>query len=264
MESFYIGAPGERLYCNLHFPRTRLVRDMGVLLCPPIGHEYYRTYRALVRLAEQLSDSGYTVMRFDYLGTGESEGPSGHARIQGWASDAGRAAARLQEVDTVNQVAMIGMRAGAVNAALAALELDLVKLLVMWEPTIPGDTYVAGLSQLHQQLLTDLERFPFQRDSRDSLISEYVGYVYGQPLLDDFRALDPAALIPDATQTIILCSTETESECEKALLESGKQVKQECLQHGGYGWREVRRVSETVVDPFANRKLAALLDEAAA
>lgn len=234
MKSFHADVDGEQLYCNLHLPAGRLVQGEGIVLCPPLGHEYYRAYRALARLADHLASRGHVVARFDYRGQGESSGNAGGYALQDHVRDAATIAAEVRRAGSLERIAWLGMRYGAVVAARAARE-DADSRVIFWEPLASGADWLRSLDALNRRVLGDLDRFADERSIADCAHTELVGYIYGSALLDDVRGFDAAA-VDDAS-----------------LLETRRD----------YGWEDERRIGEIIVDPAVNRAAEALFREAA-
>jgi uncharacterized protein len=92
-----------------------------VLLCNPFGEEAARAHRIYRVLATQLERSGYSVLRFDYSGTGDSMGESGDVSVIGWLDDIALAANELTLAVGARKLVAIGLRLGGTLAALAAL-----------------------------------------------------------------------------------------------------------------------------------------------
>ena len=111
---------GRRLFAWHHPPAGRLPRRWAVVLCPPLGYEHMSAYRTWRILAERLGFApDFDVLRLDYHGTGNSEGDAGEAHD---ASTAGFEASTrpLPKPGAwldVSQVALVGLRAGAIAGA---------------------------------------------------------------------------------------------------------------------------------------------------
>ena len=56
----------------LHTPPDGLARDTAVLLCPGILKDAMLAHCSWRLLADRLAEAGYTTLRFDYPGTGDS------------------------------------------------------------------------------------------------------------------------------------------------------------------------------------------------
>lgn len=144
MEAFYFG-PSETYLFGAFHPRQGMSRNEAIILCNPFGQEYLRAHKSIRRLAINLANLGYPVLRFDYRGTGDSAGDINGVSADQWVSDIGHAIQELQDVAAVPKVALIGLRLGALLAAKAATENDQVSRLVMWDPIVDGAAYVEGI-----------------------------------------------------------------------------------------------------------------------
>src|SRR5690349_23606894 len=85
----YFGDPGSRLFGWIHRP-TPQVRSIAVLLCNPLGDDVVRAHRSVRHLAENLCAAGFSVLRFDFHGTGDSAGTERDpGRLDAWRHDIG-------------------------------------------------------------------------------------------------------------------------------------------------------------------------------
>ncbi|HTD45530.1 MAG TPA: alpha/beta fold hydrolase [Bryobacteraceae bacterium] len=118
-------------------PTTR--GPLGVLIVPPFGWEDLCCYRPLRFLARIFAAEGIPAMRFDLPGTGDS---SGDARDSGlfdaWIQSVGDAAGELREASGVEDVAVMGIRTGAMVALAAAARGANVQDLILWGPAATG------------------------------------------------------------------------------------------------------------------------------
>ena len=75
------------------------IGDVGVVIVPPLGYEYWSSHRTLRTLAERLAQNGCLALRFDFDGTGDSAGDQWDpARLEAWQSNIGQAAGRPARV----------------------------------------------------------------------------------------------------------------------------------------------------------------------
>jgi len=180
MEPFFFGgAPPAALFGAYHAPAGAASAG-AVLLCPPVGHEYVRSHRALRNLGVQLSRSGAAVLRFDYLGSGDSGGDMTDARVAQWLTDIGVAGDELRRRSGQASLVLVGLRLGATLAALAARQRSDVARLVLWDPVLSGQEYLDELTVLQQAWLRDrLGAAGGSLDVSDELL--------GMPINDDVR-----------------------------------------------------------------------------
>ena len=140
------------------FDEPDISSDRGVVLCYPQGADYDSAFRSFRILGTRLTRAGFHVLRFDYLGTGDSWGDIEDASIGQWTEDTVAAIHELRTSCGLRQVAVVGLRLGATVAALAAAECGAVDQLVAWAPVFEGREYLSALRAQHQQWLKDERR----------------------------------------------------------------------------------------------------------
>jgi pimeloyl-ACP methyl ester carboxylesterase len=150
MQAFHTGPPGRRLFAAFH-PAEGGAARRAVLICQPLHHEYLRIHRALRNLAALLARRGCAVLRFDYYGCGDSEGESIDGDLDRWTDDVSLAADELRRRAGTPDVWFGGVRLGGTLAALAAAGRDDVAAVVLLDPVVRGDAYVAQQRRLHEQ-----------------------------------------------------------------------------------------------------------------
>ena len=133
---FFAGSAGALYGCH-HLPDGSAT-DRAALLCAPLGHEYARCHRALRQLAAQLARRGFHVLRFDYSGSGDSEGDAETLRLEQCRLDIASAIAELRRHSGASHVALVGLRHGATLAFQATTSSAEVDRLVMWQPVLDG------------------------------------------------------------------------------------------------------------------------------
>src|SRR5678815_2196063 len=117
-DAFWFGPKERRAFGWFHAP-NKPSRAMGVIMCPPLGHEMLCTHRAYRHLAQRLAESGFPVLRFDYHGTGDSPGSDlDEDRVGAWIATIDDAIALMRESGAAS-IALFGMRAGGTLAAAA-------------------------------------------------------------------------------------------------------------------------------------------------
>ncbi len=142
----FIGLPDRFLFTWHHAPTPAASRRAAVVLCPPLGFEYICAYRAWRILAERLCALGFDVIRFDYLGTGDSAGdPEDPGALDAWLRSIEDATTVARRIVGSNEVALVGLRLGATLAVQAAAAMGGVRRLVLWSPFRSGRAYVREL-----------------------------------------------------------------------------------------------------------------------
>lgn len=146
MEAFYFGPSSTYLFGAYHPPQNGNRRE-GIVICNPFGQEYLRAHRSLRRLAINLSALGYSVLRFDYRGTGDSAGTIDKVTADDWQEDIRHAIQELMDIAAVPKVSLLGLRLGALLAAQVAANNSQISRLVMWDPIVSGKTYIDGFQK---------------------------------------------------------------------------------------------------------------------
>ncbi len=195
--AFYLQSEGRPLFAWLHqVPGGTM--GHGVLICPPLGHEHVHLHRSLRHLGDMLAVQGFTVLRLDYHGTGDSDGTDLDAhRCATWQANIRDAADWLKEEGGCREVSLIGLRMGATLAMLHACHHD-VASLVLWAPVVKGRRYVRELKALSQTARHAAEA--------GSPSIEAVGFVFTQETAQDLSALDLLALNPRFQNGLIVQS----------------------------------------------------------
>ncbi len=145
MQALHFGDPKRALF-GCHHLASGPARQTAVLLCPAWGQEYMRSYRGLRVLAQRLAAAGFETLRFDYSGTGDSEGHGLDARLEHWLEDIRSAAGELRDISGRQQIAVVGLRLGALLAeATPGLNAS---LHISWDAPASGAHFVALIRQL--------------------------------------------------------------------------------------------------------------------
>ncbi len=192
MGAFFFGTASRPLFGVFDPPAIRLENPVGVVICQPLGGEYLRSHRFHRNLSATLAGAGFSVLRFDYTGTGDSGGGNLDVTLSGMVRDLEVAIAELQQIANVSQVLLLGVRLGAVPAVSVTRDRRSVAGLVLLDPITRHDGVSANWKdagfhvspELEQEVgCLDLE--PLIRSLRDQ------GRV--QCLLTSNRTADPSA-----------------------------------------------------------------------
>ena len=138
IEPLQFEVAGGRLCGAFHVPNDR--PRGGVLLCPPLLEERKGAARPYFELGERLAGFGVTTLRFDYRGTGDSEGRQEDMTLASSAEDVRAALAELQGRCGAS-IVVTGLRLGATLAAMACEKADDLAGLLLWEPVLNGEEF---------------------------------------------------------------------------------------------------------------------------
>jgi len=150
----WFGTADRPLFGWVHVPKDNRAAG-AVVLCPPVARELAATQICYRQLAEDLSAAGMLAIRFDYDGTGDSTGvhldPN---RVDSWLSSIEHAI-DLAKSCGAESISLIGMRVGALLAAVAAARLGSIDAVVLWDPCESGRAFVRHEAALLRLLSDD-------------------------------------------------------------------------------------------------------------
>ncbi|MCX7994111.1 MAG: alpha/beta fold hydrolase [Fimbriimonadales bacterium] len=131
----WIPSRGKRMASVLHLPEGR-GRAPAVLMCHGFTGHKAESHRLFVHTARRLAQEGFAVLRFDFLGSGDSEGLFEEMTIRGEVDDALNALNFLREQPRVegSRIAMLGFSLGGCVVALSQPRAGVLKTLVLWAP----------------------------------------------------------------------------------------------------------------------------------
>lgn len=150
-EPIHFGAAGRPLFGFYHSPVDQeRRRQLGVVLCAPIGTDHVRSEWVYRNLAERLAAIGFPCLRFDLSGTGDSsDHRPGDDPVRLWLEDIDLATKELRSRSGASGIALFGIRLGATLALAHASARGVVDSLVLWSPCVSGAAFVEELRRLH-------------------------------------------------------------------------------------------------------------------
>lgn len=206
------GTPGRELFGLQHLPTDLSKPHAAVLLCAPFGQEAIRSHRTFRVLGERLARAGHPALRFDYFGTGDSDGDDSQVTMQGLIADIVSADIRLREIDSGSAekrpVIWIGLGLGATAAWLAASQgARQPDVLVLWDPILDGQNYLTILRARHSTYVE--EAFSVRPRSVTSAgVEEVIGFALATEFQAELAklAVGTMPLPPDRTRAILFTS----------------------------------------------------------
>jgi pimeloyl-ACP methyl ester carboxylesterase len=204
MKPFYFGPSEKQLFGVYHAPQIRAAVSHGVVLCYPMGQEYYYTHRAFLQLALRLSKNGFPVLRFDYYGCGDSAGEAADGNLDEWLRNIKISVDEIKRMAGVEAVSLVGFRLGATLAMLAGGSRGDVRNVALWEPILNGIEYMQELSLQHDNWLKgNLPGFDLAtiRNGYD----EVIGMPFTDTLQEGLKGIDllaPGTRVADSVAVI--------------------------------------------------------------
>jgi exosortase A-associated hydrolase 2 len=261
MQLYYFGNSVEPLFGVHHEAKGTRRQKECVVLCPPIGTEFLRSYRAFRQLASMLAREGYDVLRFDYFGTGDSAGDCTEGSIQRWKTDIKVAMEELRDLSGVANVSLVGLRFGATLASLVAQEEPLSKL-VLWEPVIDGEEYLQDRLATNSSYETEVEHDEVVRKALAA--NEPVGimgFAWSAQFREEVRTLglDSFSNVT-ADRTFLLVREELEStrQLKEVLSENTGRFGYEHIEHPGE-WGEFDEIGSLLLPQATIKAVIACL-----
>lgn len=134
---------GQRIYGIIHRPINVGGTTAAVVICHGFGGNKCGKHRLYVRVANALASLGVTVLRFDYRGSGDSDGEFTEMELESQVSDIIAAVRFLQNKPDIdeNRIALLGRSLGGAMAVLAAAELKQIKALALWAPVFSASQW---------------------------------------------------------------------------------------------------------------------------
>ena len=148
-EPLWLDEPSRCLYAAMHpaapgaFPGAL----PGVLIVPPLLHEQPRSRRFVTEVASGLAAMGMPCLRFDFFGTGDSDGTGDQLDFASMHRDLDLANAVLRARTGVDAVVVLGWRAAALPLRDWLRDRRPANLLVLWEPLADGQRWLADIER---------------------------------------------------------------------------------------------------------------------
>lgn len=192
MLPFRFGPPTRQLFGLYHAPGGTRTRETGVLICNPMGQEAVRTQRMFRVLGERLARAGWPVLRFDYFGTGDSDGDDEAGDLLGWRKDVAAAHQELLGRSGCRRTLWLGARLGGTLALLAAGDVPAPPAhLLLWEPVASGRHYLEQLASRHLQALQETYSIAPPALLQGPHEGEALGFALGAAMRQQLAAVDP-------------------------------------------------------------------------
>ncbi len=179
IQPFYFG-PGDSLFGTYH-PPIGPRKDHAVVITAPLMNEYMRSHYALRLTALNLANAGFDVLRFDFLGTGNSKGDIASVGVSDWSENLATATDELARRSEASKLSVVAVRFAASLAAALTRRCQ-IHSLVMWDPILDGAVWRDSLRRGQQNFVS---LFRDKLPMGDSVI---MGYVTKAGFYDDLEA----------------------------------------------------------------------------
>ena len=168
IEYDFWSAPTGKIFTAIHSPKNGQKKCIIVLL-NPIFEERSRSHRYLYNWSRYLAYHGYMVIRFDYIGQGDSDGDSDKLTLKGQLDTLAFVIEYVKKHLPSYKIGIHGLRWGASVAKLFTIQ-NPVDHLVLWEPILDGRDYL--MKALRMNLATQLIIYKRVVEDRKALVGK--------------------------------------------------------------------------------------------
>jgi pimeloyl-ACP methyl ester carboxylesterase len=162
----------------------------ALVIAPPDGEERSFAARSLVTTARALAAAGYTVLRFDYCGQGQSENDYEKTTLSTRVSNLTCVWKALRD-EMGQSPAVLGVRLGGTIALAAAQEIPDLAEMILWDPVMDASAYLYQLLRINVsgQMIVNgrvlRERDELIADARAGRLISINGFHLSGPFVDD-------------------------------------------------------------------------------
>jgi alpha-beta hydrolase superfamily lysophospholipase len=203
---FYFGPAGRRLFGWLHRP-AHGQRDVALVICKPFGYEAVCANRGIRAFAEMAAASGIPCLRFDYLGTGDSDDIDVNAEQLGaWTGDVLAAIDELKLRTGISRVCLLGLRLGATIATLASARTPGLAGLILISPLVSGRRYLKDLrnTRLAAAMGSAVAAGEGMEASAPDGSMEVSGFVLSAATIHALGSVDLAQMAPPSCRMLVI------------------------------------------------------------
>jgi len=190
---------GQQLIGILHVPDDLKSgkKVPGIAMFHGFTGQKSEAHRLFVYVATALCRAGYVVLRFDFRGSGDSDGEFEDMTVPEEVSDAVQALAFLSERESVNSEMMgvIGLSMGGRVAAILASKDRRVKFVVL---------YSAALTPLRQRFLEGLDKGSLDRLENGEAVMISNGWYLKKPFFETLDTPVPLEVMNMITAPILI------------------------------------------------------------
>ena len=185
----WFGRDRPEYFGMFHRVEGRPPAERGVVICASLGAEGLVAYRSFGHLAERLREAGIPTLRFDYAGTGDSDGDFRQPQmLRRWLDSLSDAVAFLRQEAGVSHVSLVGLRFGATLATLHAAERGGIVSLALWAPVAKGRPFIRELQARASIARTWRPPQPPEDDAVGHL--QAVGFEFTPETQEDIKGID--------------------------------------------------------------------------
>lgn len=187
---------GQKIFGILHTPKG-ITRPPCVLVCHGLGGHKTGRYRVYVDLAEALVAAGIAVFRFDFRGSGDSEGSFGDMTLTGEVSDALVALKYLQGEKKIDnhRIGVFGRSLGGAVAVISSAKFGAAKSLALWSPIFDGEQWKHLWEKTQDGITSEHELLEYRRINGQVAGLPFYAELFGMNIKDELKSLEKIPLL---------------------------------------------------------------------
>ena len=145
---------GQQIFGVLHRP-AKVKNPPIVLILHGFASSKHGANRCYVTLAEKLSQAGIATFRFDFRGSGDSEGNLSEITFEDLVSDAVSVLKKLAEIEGIDasRIALFGASLGGAISVYAAARTQKIKVMALWAPVASGELWYRDFLKQHPEYI---------------------------------------------------------------------------------------------------------------
>ncbi len=180
-EPLVITNGGQQIFAVLH-------RPIGIDLAPVVvvhhgfASSKHGSNRCYVALAECLAKNGIATIRFDFRGSGDSEGTLTDLSFTDLVSDSVSVLESIESIEGINceRIGLFGASLGGAIAVFAAARFAKVNALALWAPVASGELWYRDFLMRHPE---------YVHVNPSQALSSYRGIQLSDAFRDEFKQM---------------------------------------------------------------------------
>lgn len=189
---------GQQLVGMIHIPDDD-ESSPAVLMLHGFTGTRIESHFIFVKMARRMAEAGYFVMRFDFRGSGESEGEFREVTVPGEVDDAEKALAWLRQRPEVDpeRVVLLGLSMGGCVAAAVAGEDERTAGLILWSA-------IADLMEIVQTAGSQRAAAEQPPSNQPEETLDFGGNLIGLPFIETIGEIKPLQSLQDFKRPVLI------------------------------------------------------------
>lgn len=187
---------GTKIFGVLHRPLGEINAPV-VMFCHGLAGHRIGKHRMYVMLAECLSRVGIASFRFDFRGSGDSEGEFADMSLQGEVSDAVKAFEFLsiQKHIDPRRIGVFGRSFGGAISIIAAHQFGGIKSVALWAPVFNAEQWEEQWEMFETHQIDEKTRHDLMRINGQLPSVDFYKEMFSMNLSDEVRALNDVPML---------------------------------------------------------------------